>query len=213
MKAIILLSGGVDSTVILALAKQQRKVCFTISFDYGQRHRLELRAAKNIARFYDVPYQMIKIDITCLNTSSLTSFLEVPKASSLETLKKEGTPSTYVPARNTIFLSHALAYAECLQVDEIHFGANKDDYSSYPDCRPEYFTAFQAMVNTATKQSTEKKPPTIVTPLIHLTKREIVKKGRELNVPLDLTLSCYDPLPLGEHCGRCLACNIRNQAF
>ena len=213
MKAIILLSGGVDSTVILALAKQQGKECHTISFDYGQRHRLELRAAKNIAKFYGVPHQLLKVDMNCLNKSSLTSNSEIPKDCDLEKVKGGGIPSTYVPARNTIFLSYALGYAECMQANEIHFGANKDDYSPYPDCRPEYFEAFQKTVNMATKQSIEQTPPLIITPLIYLTKVEIVQKGKELNAPLNLTLSCYDPFPFGEHCGSCLACKIRKQAF
>lgn len=210
MKSIILLSGGLDSAVLLALAKHKGRDCIALSFDYGQRHRLELRAAKNIAKFYGASHRIIKIDYQSFGNSSLVSGIPVPKNSDLNA---QEIPSTYVPARNTLFIAFTLAQAELQGAEEIYFGANKDDHIAYPDCRPEYFAAYQTLINVATKQSVETKPPELVTPLLDKTKAEIVAFGNELKVPYHLTLSCYDPTPLGEHCGSCLSCEIRKKAF
>lgn len=211
-KAIVLLSGGIDSTVILAKALSEGKKCLALSFDYGQRHRVELEAAASVAAFYHVPQKTIAIDPSAFAKTSLLSG-EVPKYSSMEETKAEKIPSTQVPARNTLFLAYALGQAEIHGSDEIHIGPNAQDFIPYPDCRPVFYEAFQKMANYATKQAVEGKAPTIVTPLIYLEKKEIVELGKALKAPLELTFSCYDPTLDSKPCNHCLACHVRNNAF
>lgn len=214
MKAIILLSGGIDSSVMLAKALEKGRDCFALSFDYGQRHRIELESAKKIAAYYKVPHQIIEI----VNPSFISSALvnketKVQKNRTPQQIATAGIPSTYVPARNTIFLAYALSLAEHLQADEIHYGSNALDFVPYPDCRPDYFSAFQSVINLATKQSLEGAPPCLVTPLIYMNKAEIIAEGQRLNVPLEDTFSCYSPLPSHTACGQCDACILRIMAF
>jgi 7-cyano-7-deazaguanine synthase len=209
-KAIILLSGGVDSTVILARALSQGLACHTLSFHYGQRNLIELDAAEKIAAYYGVRNQVIHIDPLAFGKSSLVeTTLKAPQSRSLDEISKSGIPNTYVPARNTLFLSYALAICEIHDAHEIHYGANALDNSGYPDCRPQYVQAFQQMVNYATQQSVEKTPPQIVTPLIAMTKQEIFALALALKAPLELTWSCYQPTTAQEPCGVCDACILR----
>jgi 7-cyano-7-deazaguanine synthase len=209
MKAIVLFSGGVDSTVVLALALQQKKICHALSFDYGQRHKVELRAAQRIVEHYKVKHHLITIDPKAFAKSCLIESTPVPKYANVQDAKKAEITSTYVPGRNTLFLAYALSLAESLQADEIHFGANALDFAGYVDCRPAYFEAFQALTNLAIAIH----PPKIVTPLIAMNKQEIVQTGKNLNCPLELTHSCYDPSFDGTSCQSCLACRIREDAF
>ncbi|MCD6512297.1 MAG: 7-cyano-7-deazaguanine synthase QueC [Thermoplasmata archaeon] len=204
MKAVCLISGGMDSAVAAAIARQEGYECYPLSFNYGQRNRKEIEAAKNIAEWLGGRHKIIEIDMRQIGGSALTDNIEVPEHG-------EGIPVTYVPARNTIFLSIALAYAEVIDADAIFIGVNAIDYSGYPDCRPEYIEAFQKMANLATKRSVEGKPIKIKAPLLYLSKAEIVKKGYELNVPFEKTWSCYRE---GEKaCGRCDSCRLRLKAF
>jgi 7-cyano-7-deazaguanine synthase len=213
-KAIVLLSGGIDSTVVLALALAQDRSCFAISFDYGQRHAVELEAAKKVTQFYNVPHRIIKIDKTIFNNSSLVnSNLESPRNRSLSAMQTEGIPNTYVPARNTLFLAFALSQCEMHQAQEIHFGANAADYMGYPDCRPAYLQAFQSLMNAATKQAVEGEPPKLITPLIHWNKAQIIRKGLELHAPLEDTFSCYNPINHISPCNECDACLLRQDGF
>lgn len=214
-KAIILFSGGVDSTVLLALALSRGLECHTISFDYGQRHICELDAAAQIANYYGVSNQRIKIDVQTFEAPSIkkssliSTQLEVPQHRSLDEIARSGIPNTYVPARNTLFLSYALAICETRDAQEIHYGANAVDHSGYPDCRIEYVQAFQQMVNCATQQAVEKSPPQIVTPLIDMSKREIFDLAFSLKAPLKLSWSCYQPTADQKPCGACDACILR----
>ncbi len=204
MKAVCLIYGGMDSAVAAAIARQEGYECYPLSFNYGQRNRKEIEAAKNIAEWLGGRHKIIEIDMRQIGGSALTDNIEVPEHG-------EGIPVTYVPARNTIFLSIALAYAEVIDADAIFIGVNAIDYSGYPDCRPEYIEAFQKMANLATKRSVEGKPIKIKAPLLYLSKAEIVKKGYELNVPFEKTWSCYRE---GEKaCGRCDSCRLRLKAF
>jgi 7-cyano-7-deazaguanine synthase len=216
MKAIILLSGGIDSTVVLALAKSQGSECIAISFDYGQRHLIELKSATAIAQHYNVLHRVIKIDSSCFNgmalSSSLTSNIEVPTNRTLAEIEVAPIPNTYVPARNTLFLAFAVGQAEVNQAQEIHFGPNALDFNHYPDCRPQYMDAYQNLINLATKQAVEGKAPQLITPLIRLDKTEIIRKGMELKVPFDLTWTCYSPKE-EKPCERCDACLLRQAAF
>lgn len=204
-KAIILFSGGLDSTVMLALALEQKRDCHCLSFNYGQKHKIELEHAKAIAAHYRVPHRIITIDPSAFETTSLVSNISVPKYASAKEASETGVTSTYVPARNTLFLSYALGQAEILGADEIYFGPNAMDYASYIDCRPAFIEAFQHLAAHAINSTA----PKIVTPLIHWTKEEIVKKGKELNAPLKMTFSCYDPTPDHKPCGSCQACQLR----
>jgi 7-cyano-7-deazaguanine synthase len=212
-KAVILLSGGLDSTTTLAIAKQEFEP-YAISFRYGQRHEHEIDAAQRIAQRMRVRKHVIcTIDLRQFGGSALTAPLEVPKGSSVEQIG-DGIPITYVPARNTIFLSFALAFAETLTASDIFIGVNALDYSGYPDCRPEYVRAFQAMANLATKAGVEGTSPiTIHAPLINLTKAQIIRRGLELGVDYGLTTSCYDPSTDGVACGQCDACLLRLRGF
>ncbi len=209
MKAVVLLSGGLDSSTVLAIALEMGYEVHALSFDYGQRHSRELESAKKIAKYFNVPHKIIKIDLRQIGGSALTDNIEVPERN-MEEIEKE-IPITYVPARNTILLSLALGYAEVIDADAIFYGANAIDYSGYPDCRPEYVEAFERMANLGTKRGVEGKPIKIIAPIIHMTKAEIIKKGMELGVPYELTWSCYKG---GEKaCGKCDSCLLRLKGF
>ncbi len=213
-KAIVLLSGGLDSTTTLAIAKNEGLDLYALTFDYGQRHRYELSAAKTIAAQYGVSRHVVaKIDLREFGGSALTSDIEVPKDRSTGEMA-HGIPITYVPARNTIFLSFALAWAETEQSNDIFIGVNALDYSGYPDCRPEYIAAYQTMADLATRAGVEGHQKLhIHTPLIMLSKAQIIKKGLEMGVDYSLTTSCYDVTPTGEACGRCDSCKLRLKGF
>lgn len=212
-KAVVLLSGGLDSTTTLAIAQRDGFACHALTFQYGQRHAIEIDAAKAVARKLGVvEHAIVPIDLRQFGGSALTSDTPVPKDRSLEAMG-EGIPITYVPARNTIFLSFALAWAEVLGAWDIYLGVNALDYSGYPDCRPEFIAAFEKLANLATKAGVEGHAFKIHTPLIHLTKAEIIRRGIELGVDYALTTSCYDPTPDGKACGRCDACLLRLKGF
>lgn len=213
-KAIVLLSGGVDSTTILAIAQSQGYDVYTMSFRYGQRHVLELDSAERISQKMGAKkHVIIDIDLRAFGGSALTDDIDVPKERSDQEIGT-GIPITYVPARNTIFLSFALAWAETLEIDTIFIGVNALDYSGYPDCRPEYIDAYQRMGNLATKAGVEGTAKLkIETPLISMTKAQIIRKGAELGVDYGLTLSCYDPDPQGKACGACDSCLLRIKGF
>lgn len=214
MKAIILMSGGIDSAVVLALALEKKFECLALSFDYGQRHRVELNSANAICEYYEVPQTIIPIDPTPFARSSLLQMDVIPHSGrSPKEISESGIPNTYVPARNTLFLSYSLGFAEINHADEIHFGMNLLDRTGYPDCRPEYLEAFQKVANLATKQSLESKGIQIIAPLINWNKARIIFEGMRLNVPLELTFSCYNPTKAGLHCGKCDACILRNDGF
>ena len=213
-RAVILLSGGLDSATCLAIAKQDAYELHALSFNYGQRHEFEIDAAKNVASFIGVENHInLKIDLRAFGGSALTDDIEVPKERNTSQISNE-IPITYVPARNTIFLSFGLAFAETIKSNDIFIGVNALDYSGYPDCRPEYIESFQKMAQLATKSATEKNNQiTIHTPLIELTKAEIIEKGLELGVDYGITHSCYDPFNNGKPCGACDACQIRIKGF
>lgn len=211
--AVILLSGGLDSTTALALAISQGFTPHCLTFRYGQRHAVEITASQNIAKHYDVKHHVIvDIDLRTFGGSSLTSDLPVEKDRPIAQMEV-GVPLTYVPARNTIFLSFALAQAEVLNSADIFIGVNALDFSGYPDCRPEYIAAYEQMANLATRAGTEGHRLKIHTPLIHLTKAQIIRHGFELGVPFHLTTTCYDPSPDGTACGHCDACQLRLKGF
>jgi len=207
--AVVLLSGGLDSATTLAMARSQGFDCYCLSLDYGQRHRSELQAAVRVADALGaVAQRTIKLDLTLFGGSALTdASIEVPSAPAT------GIPITYVPARNTIMLSLALAWAEVLNSRDIFIGANAVDYSGYPDCRPEYIAAFQNMANLATKAALEGNSTTIHAPLIHLSKAEIIRQGIALGVDYALTVSCYQADTQGRACGRCDSCRLRKAGF
>ncbi len=208
-KAVILVSGGLDSSTVLAIAKQQQYLCYTLSFDYGQRHRAELAAAEKVSRQLGVcEHKVISLDLQGFGGSALTDqTIAVPEQSA------DGIPITYVPARNTVFLSIALAWAEVLDADAIFIGVNAVDYSGYPDCRPKYISAFQNMANLATRAGVEGKIIQIHTPLIDLKKAEIIQKGTALGVDYGQTVSCYSADLNGAACGRCDSCRLRKAGF
>ena len=207
-QCIVLLSGGLDSATVLNIALKEYEVTALI-FDYGQRHKFEISAAKKIADLAKAPIKLIKIDLGQFGNSALTDNIEVPKN---QEIGKE-IPVTYVPVRNTIFLSYALAYAEVNNIFDIFIGVNALDYSGYPDCRPEFIQAFEKMANEGTKFAQGNKKIKIHTPLISLTKAEIIKTGTELDVDYKLTHSCYDPSFDGLSCGECDACILRKEGF
>jgi 7-cyano-7-deazaguanine synthase len=213
-RAVVLLSGGLDSATTLAIAASRGFEPFALSFRYGQRHEVELQAARRVAERAGVrEHVVIDIDLRKFGGSALTDDIDVPKARSLNEIG-HGIPVTYVPARNTIFLSFALAWAEVLGSGDVFIGVNALDYSGYPDCRPEYIEAFERMANLATKAGVEgRQNVRIHTPLIELTKAEIIRTGLKLNVDYALTLSCYDPTSSGEACGECDACLLRLKGF
>jgi 7-cyano-7-deazaguanine synthase len=212
--AVCLLSGGLDSSTCLALARQQGYACYALSFDYGQRHRIELDAAARVAAALGAARHLIlKTGLDAFGGSALTADIAVPKSRSAEAMSS-GIPITYVPARNTIFLSFALAWAEVLQSSNIFIGVNALDYSGYPDCRPEFIQAFEHMANLATKAGVEGRTLVrIHTPLLHLSKAEIVKLAHSLGLDFSLTHSCYDPAPDGRPCGQCDSCILRRKGF
>ena len=207
--AVVLLSGGLDSATVLAIARSQGHACHCLSLDYGQRHRSELTAAGRVAKSLGAAaHRTLKLDLTAFGGSALTdSALEVP------TQAQAGIPITYVPARNTIMLSLALAWAEVLQARDIFIGANAVDYSGYPDCRPEYIAAFEAMANLATKAAVEGRRTSIHAPLIALSKADIIRTGQNLGVDYGLTVSCYQADEAGRACGRCDSCRLRRKGF
>lgn len=211
-KALILLSGGLDSTVMLALAIQAGYTCHAISFDYNQNHRIELEAAKAVSAYYGISHQIIQIDPSPFKNSSLVNAGHVPMHRSIDQMNEEGIPSTYVPARNTIFLAYAMGFVELLGIEAIYFGVNKMDRSSYPDCRPEYLKAFQQLLDVAIQQTDEKPKPKLMTPLAEWNKVDIIRQGQHLEVPLHLTISCYSPSS-GQACGQCDACILRHDGF
>ncbi|HMK55534.1 MAG TPA: 7-cyano-7-deazaguanine synthase QueC [Dissulfurispiraceae bacterium] len=226
-RAVVLLSGGVDSSTSLAIAKAEGHELYAISFDYGQRHRIELESAGRVASSLGVTRHLVtRFDMRAIGGSALTDNIDVPKSqesgvrSRKSEEKQEVIPVTYVPARNTIFLSFALAWAEVLRAQDIFIGANAVDYSGYPDCRPEYLKAFETMANLATKIAVEGAIRfSIRAPLLSLTKSEIIKKGAALGLDYSLTWSCYDPQPSGmgrigyKACGRCDSCLFRKKGF
>jgi len=213
-KAVVLSSGGLDSTTAMAIAKFEGFEIYSLSFSYGQRHAVELEAAQKVADALGVTeHLVINMDLNKIGGSSLTDDIDVPKKRDEQAMTQE-IPVTYVPARNTIFLSFALAWAEVLESADIFIGVNAVDYSGYPDCRPEYIDAFERMANLATKAGVEGITKIrIRTPLIHLTKAQIIQKGMELGVDYALTHSCYDPSPQGLACGECDSCFLRKKGF
>jgi 7-cyano-7-deazaguanine synthase len=213
-RAVVLLSGGLDSSTTLAIAKSEGFDIHALSFRYGQRHEVELRAARRIASALEVDkHIIIDIDLRSFGGSALTSDIDVPKGRTSEDMSS-GIPITYVPARNTIFLSFALAWAEVLGAQHIFIGVNALDYSGYPDCRPEFIAAFERLANLATKAGVEGTARFVVhAPLIQMSKGQIIRTGINLGVDYSLTLSCYDPSPEGEACGECDSCLLRRKGF
>ena len=213
-KAVILLSGGLDSATVLAIARAEGYACYALSFAYGQRHAWELEAAKSVAASIGAAeHRIATIDLRAFGGSALTDEMDVPKGRAPEEMA-HGIPITYVPARNTIFLSFALAWAEVLGANDVFLGVNALDYSGYPDCRPEYIAAFEKMANLATKAGVEgRQRLTIHTPLMAMTKAQVIAKGRQLGVDYGLTSSCYDPGPNGAPCGACDSCLLRQKGF
>lgn len=212
-KAVVLLSGGLDSATALAMAAKDGFELYAMSFRYGQRHAVELSCARALAESASVvEHREVEIDLGSLGGSALTTSAEVPKHDSVEELPDE-IPTTYVPARNTIFLSYALGWAEVLGSTDLFIGVNALDYSGYPDCRPEYIAAFEAMANLATAAGVNGERLIVHTPLIHLTKAEIIRQGLSLGVDYGATTSCYDPLPGGIACGHCDSCLLRLKGF
>ncbi|HMM42313.1 MAG TPA: 7-cyano-7-deazaguanine synthase QueC [Thermomicrobiales bacterium] len=213
-RAVVLLSGGLDSTTCLAIAKAEGFVPYALSFRYGQRHTVELDAARRVAHAIGAAeHVVVDIDLRTFGGSALTDDIEVPKGRDVGAMGGD-IPVTYVPARNTIFLSFALAWAEVLGSSDIYIGVNALDYSGYPDCRPEYIRAFEAMANLATKAGVEGTQRLVIhTPLMELTKAGIIRRGVELGVDYGLTISCYDPAPDGTPCGQCDACLLRARGF
>lgn len=208
-RAVVLVSGGLDSATVLALAKSQGYACYTLSFDYGQRHKAELVAAERLAQDLGaVAHKVVRLDLGTIGGSALTdNSINVPEEETV------GIPITYVPARNTVFLAIALGWAEVLQARNIFIGVNAVDYSGYPDCRPEYIAAFQALANLATRAGVEGCGLEINTPLIHLSKSEIIQLGARLGVDYSQTVSCYQATPDGLACGRCDSCRLRRKGF
>lgn len=208
-KAVVLVSGGLDSTTVLAIARDQGYACYTMSFDYGQRHRSELLAAERTAQALgSVEHKVITLDLRSIGGSALTDdSISVPEE------ETAGIPITYVPARNTVFLSIALGWAEVLGADDIFIGVNAVDFSGYPDCRPEYIAAYEVMANLATRAGAEGNRLKICTPLIDLSKAEIIRQGLALGVDYSLTVSCYQATEAGEACGKCDSCRLRSAGF
>jgi 7-cyano-7-deazaguanine synthase len=208
-KAVVLVSGGLDSATVLAIAREQGYQCYALAFDYGQRHRAELLAAQRVCEHQGAEeFKIIKLDLSSIGGSALTDMnIDVPDAGG------SGIPVTYVPARNTVFLSIALGWAEVLQADDIFIGVNAVDYSGYPDCRPDFINAFETLANFATKAGVEGHKLHVQTPLMALSKAEIVSWGSKLGVDYGLTVSCYRANEEGKACGRCDSCQLRSQGF
>lgn len=214
-KAVCLLSGGVDSTTALAIAHSMGFAIYALSFNYGQRNKFEIDCARAVAESYNVTqHRIMEIDLRIFGGSSLTSDIAITKGRSIMEIGLSGIPLTYVPCRNTIFLSYALTWAEVIESDDIFIGVNAIDYSGYPDCRPEYIGAFETMSNLATRRTVEgRHTMKINAPLVDDTKAQIIRKGLELGVDYSTTISCYDPSREGISCGQCDSCIIRQQAF
>jgi 7-cyano-7-deazaguanine synthase len=213
-KAVVLLSGGLDSSVTLAVAHKQGYQVYALTFDYGQRHRREIKSAKKVAEHYKIrQHKILQIDLNQIGGSALTDErIDVPRGHRASEIRKsKDIPATYVPARNTILLSFALAYAEVVGADSIFIGANHIDYSGYPDCRPEYFDAYQRMANLATRAAVSGRQMSIEVPIIKLNKKEIVELGLSMSVPFELTWSCYQGGQMA--CGRCDSCVLRKAGF
>lgn len=209
-RAVILLSGGLDSATVLAMAKAEGRVCHALSITYGQRHGVELEAARRVAEAVGVEeHDVHALDLRVFGASALTSDIAVPK----DAVGAPGIPVTYVPARNTIFLALAVGFAEAREASEIWIGVNALDYSGYPDCRPAFIDAFQRVILEGTRSGIEHGQPRLVAPLLHLTKAEIIRRGIELGVDYGLTHSCYDPDPDGAACGHCDSCLLRRRGF
>lgn len=208
-RAVILVSGGLDSTTVLAMAQAQGYACYTLSFDYGQRHRAELLAAERVSEALgDVEHKVVKLNLDTIGGSALTDTdIDVPEE------ETEGIPVTYVPARNTVFLSIALGWAEVLEAQDIFIGVNAVDYSGYPDCRPDYIAAYETMANLATRAGVEGNKLTIHTPLMEMSKGDIIEAGLALGVDYSLTVSCYQATDTGLACGKCDSCRLRRQGF
>jgi 7-cyano-7-deazaguanine synthase len=207
--AVVLLSGGLDSATVLAMARADGLRCHALSLDYGQRHRVELEAAQRVARALGAAeHRVIRVDLGTLGGSALTD-----RSIAVPTAPSAGIPVTYVPARNTIFLALALAHAEVTASEAIYTGANAVDYSGYPDCRPEYLEAFERMANLATKRAVEGHPIEVRAPIVRLTKAEIIRRGHALGVDFSMTVSCYDADDEGRACGRCDSCRFRRDGF
>ena len=207
-KAVVLLSGGLDSMVTAAIARERGFSVLALTVDYGQRHRVELEAAKRIAAKLADDHAVVKMDLTRFGGSALTDDIEVPKSG-----VGDGVPVTYVPARNTVMLSLALAWAEAAGARDLFIGVNALDYSGYPDCRPEFISGFEKLANLATKAGVEGDHFTLHAPLQNMTKAEIAREAQRLGLDASLSHSCYDPLPDGRHCGRCDACRLRAKGF
>ena len=209
-KAVILLSGGLDSATVLAIARSEGRVCHALSIVYGQRHEVEMQAAQRIATAYGVEEHVIEnLDLRIFGASALTADIDVPK----DAVDAPGIPVTYVPARNTIFLALALGFAEARGAREIWLGVNAVDFSGYPDCRPEFLDAFQQVILRGTRSGIEQGEPRLVAPLISMSKADIIRKGLSLGVDYSLTHSCYDPSPDGLACGHCDSCLLRSRGF
>jgi 7-cyano-7-deazaguanine synthase len=209
-RAVILLSGGLDSATVLALAKEAGRECHALTIVYGQRHVVELEAAKRVAGATGVAEHVVhSLDLRAFGASALTADIDVPK----DAVGAPGIPVTYVPARNTIFLSLALGYAEAREAAEIWIGVNEVDSSGYPDCRPDFIDAFQEVIWRGTRSGVEHREPRLIAPLLHLTKGAIIRRGIELGVDYSITHSCYDPAPGGKACGHCDSCLLRRKGF
>jgi len=209
-RAVILLSGGLDSATVLAMARREGRACHAISFVYGQRHEIELAAAKRVAGAQGVAEHLVfPLDLRLFGGSALTSDIAVPK----DAVGAPGIPVTYVPARNTIFLALSLGFAEVRDAREIWLGVNAVDYSGYPDCRPEFLKAFKRVIDTGTRSGVERGEPKIVAPLVNMTKADIIRRGAALGVDYALTHSCYDPDAVGRACGHCDSCLLRRKGF
>jgi 7-cyano-7-deazaguanine synthase len=210
MRAVVLLSGGLDSATVLAIARGEGRTCHAISFVYGQRHEIELASARRMAKAIGADEHVVyPLDLRVFGASALTSDIDVPKDREGE----PGIPITYVPARNTIFLALALGFAEAREAQEIWIGVNAVDYSGYPDCRPDFLDAFQQVILKGTRSGVEKGEPKLVAPLLHLNKADIIRSGVKLGVDYSLTHSCYDPDEKGRACGHCDSCIIRRRGF
>ena len=208
-RAVVLVSGGLDSATTLAIARRDGFACYALTFDYGQRHRVELDAARRVAQQLGAAdHRIVPLDLSWIGGSALTD-----RSIAVPTSPGEGIPVTYVPARNTVFLAIALGWAEVLGARALYIGVNAVDYSGYPDCRPEYIEAFQRLANVATRAGVEGQPVSLHAPLIQMTKAQIIQAGTGLGVDFSLTTSCYDPGPGGEACGRCDSCRLRRDGF
>jgi 7-cyano-7-deazaguanine synthase len=208
-RAVVLVSGGLDSATTLAIARRDGFACYALTFDYGQRHRVELDAARRVAQQLGAAdHRIVPLDLSWIGGSALTD-----RSIAVPTVPGEGIPVTYVPARNTVFLAIALGWAEVLGARALYIGVNAVDYSGYPDCRPEYIEAFQRLANVATRAGVEGQPVSLHAPLIQMTKAQIIQAGTGLGVDFSLTTSCYDPGPGGEACGRCDSCRLRREGF